>query len=451
LDNISEAFVNRLYELANNPIPNYVIEKVKECFCDYLAVVYGGSTFQKGTDIDYIKNNSLNGNNHIFGCEISTDIYSSAMINAYNAHYLELDDSHRVAMTHLGAPIFSALISIAELKDLSLSDVLNGAIIGYEAAIRIASAIQPGHKKNGFHVSGTCCTIGCAMGISAMLHYSESEMNNVISAAGTTAAGLLEIIGDESEQKPFNVANAALSGIESALFGKIYIGARDILGGNRGLFKAMASGVDYDKLSGDDYAIMSIYQKLYASCRHCHAPIEAALNALNENNISLENIELIEIQTYELAIKGHDHKLINCMSSAKQSIPYSVVAAIVFGRGDNDIYNDSVIGDERIVRLLDKTILVENPELSAMVPQKRPAIVRIITKDGQEYTNRVDYAKGEPENPISREELHFKYSTLMKSAGISDSVQKKIYDVIFSDDNISVRDLMKILFGESVL
>ena len=72
-------------------------------------------------------------------------------------------------MIHRGASIITAVLTVAEKLLLSSDGVLKGIIMGYEVAVRCACAIQPGHKKRGFHVSGTCGTIGSAMGVALLV------------------------------------------------------------------------------------------------------------------------------------------------------------------------------------------------------------------------------------------------------------------------------------------
>lgn len=434
--NITQQFVKKIYEMQDAQFPDPVMDKSQECFVDYVSVVIGGCKVYIDRNKEYIKKNYLDGKCHIFGLEGTTDLHTAVLINAFNAHVLELDDSHRVAMTHLGAPIFSALIGVAEIYDCTLEQILKAAVVGYETAIRLANAIQPGHKKRGFHVTGTCCTAGCAMGIASMLNYSEDEMRNVFSASVTSAAGLLAVISGKSEQKPYNCANAAVAGVNAALYGKFFEGAVDILGDSRGFFHAAADEVQAGRLFEEGYAILSIYQKLYAACRHCHAPMEAMLKIRDE--FSLDDVEKIVVKVYDIAINGHDHTEIEGISSAKQSIPYGVAAACIFGDCGSDSFTDEKIGDERISNLIKKVAVVEDPELTALVPEKRAAIIEVVLRDGTEVSQRVDYAKGEPENPITQDEWMEKFCGLLRSVGIEEDKAMCFYQFLQAGDGIPV-------------
>lgn len=435
MENISIQFVDKIYRLSRLPFPKKIIEKARECFVDYLSVTIGGCKTYINLNRKFVEENKVFGECHIIGFGQTVDLRTAVMINAFNAHFLELDDSHRIAMTHLGAPIFSALLGVAEVYGNTLDELLHAVVVGYEAAIRLANTIQPSHKKRGFHVSGTCCAVGCALGIASMLDYTKDEMINVMSAAATSAAGLLGVISGKSEQKPYNIANASITGVNAALYGKYFKGAEDILCDSRGFFRALSDNYNTDKLFEEGYAIEGIYQKLYAACRHCHAPMEAMLKLKANENFHSDEIIEIEVKTYDLAINGHNHTLISGVSSAKQSIPYGVaVACINQDCGIKAFTNDS-IGNEEVLKLIQKIKVIEDTKLTALVPRKRAAIVTVFLKNGKEYTQRVDYPKGEPENPITQTEMTEKFYTLIKSAGIDSTVGTRILEFVSNEGN----------------
>jgi len=430
MENLSAGFIDRLCKMYHAETPGRVINKARECFTDYLAVAVAGAGRYRDRNERFIHENRAEGCCHIIGMECTVDVRTAAMINAFNAHFLELDDSHRVAMTHLGAPIFSALLGAAELYEASLEDVLKAAVIGYEAAIRLANAIQPGHKKRGFHVSGTCCAVGSALGVAFMLGYCRDELNSVLCAACTSAAGLLGVVSGRSEQKPYNVSNAAMVGVNSALYGKLFRGTEDILGHSQGFLHVMTDSCAPERLFDEGYAIETIYQKCYAACRHCHAPMEAMLTLKKEYAFTDADIDDIQVNVYDLAIKGHDHTDITGVSSAKQSIPYGVAAACLYQDCGMNAFTDERVRDERILALTRRVRVVEDKALTALVPGMRAAIVTVRLNDGRCFTERVNYAKGEPENPITSEELEDKFYSLLESAGIDRATGEQVIHFI---------------------
>ena len=397
-------------------------DKARMCLLDYVGVAFAGAYVNK----DIFKD-EYSGRCELIGLDAKADMKTAALINAFNAHTVELDDGHRMGMIHLGAVIVSAVKAAAEQYGLEDADILKGIIMGYEAAVRAAMAIQPSHKKKGFHTTGTCGTIGAAMGVAFARGFNKEQIKSALSASATSAAGLLEIQEDNSAQKPYNAAHAAMAGAAAAELGASGLpGPDDILSGERGMFRLLADDVNMERMLArtDYFEIERIYVKPYAACRHCHSAMEAAIELRNEYNIPLSDIESIDIYTYALAIKGHDHKEIKGIGSAKLSMPYSVAAAYILGSGGLEAFTEDKLRREDIKALINKINIYEQEEFNGLKNGERIAEVVITDKDCCSVSKRVDYAKGDPENPMSMEDVINKFRMLMMWSGNADQTEK---------------------------
>ena len=88
-----------------------------------------------------------------------------------------------------------------------------------------------------------------------------------------------------------------------------------------------------------------------------------------------------------------------------------------------------------------KKVRVEaDEELSKVFPGVQTAVVTIKTKDG-EYTDRVDFPKGEPENPLTDQEFKERYDGLMAYGHIPTEVSEKVYRAIY--ENVKAEELVK--------
>ena len=319
-------------------------------------------------------------------------------------------------------------------KHIDFKRVVIANIIGYEIGVRISLSIQPSHKNRGYHTSGTIGTIASAVAVAVALDCDDKQLKAVISSAATSAAGLLEIQESPSELKPYNIAHAALSGLNAAYVGMLgFCAPNDIMNGKRGMLKLLGDNQIIDELymKKSFYEIERIYVKPYAACRHCHSAIEAAINLKNKYNIAVEEVERIYVYTYALAIEGHDHNVINGVSSAKLSIPFSVALGYVYGEAGLNEYNQNNVKDKELLSLSKKVFVVEKTEYTNAKKSKRVAEVCIQTKDNKEYSERVDYAKGDPENPMSFDELVKKFNSLMIWAGYEQE-KDEYYNKIFN-------------------
>lgn len=433
--NYSDKFISVLYDLSLKEISPKIILKIKECLIDYLGVTLAGSELlrEKGENIIGF-NDILAGEINPIGYIKKTSLMNAVLLNGMSAHIADLDDGVRQGSVHPGAPIFSVLIPLAQIGKINTTQFLKGVIVGYEAAVRLASAIQPSHRNKGYHATGTCSSIGVAMGVSAALGFSKQQMKNALTAAATSSSGLLNVTKGKSELKPFNAGQAAVSGLMAGLVANAgFIGSDDVLTGDWGYLNMVTDNIE--KLyfeSNNKLAIELVYMKPYAACRHCHPAIDAILNLRNKYNIKTESVAHINVQTYALGTKGHDHTDIDGITSAKMSTPFSVAVALRYGKADIDQFSQEIINDDWNLALTKKVSVVLNDELNKLVPKKRPAIIEIVTSDGNTYTDRIDLAKGEPETPMKQNEIHSKFISLAKFGGKTTIESEQLFSHIWN-------------------
>lgn len=417
--NITETFINGLVAQSEVITPK-VEEQAKNCLLDYLGVAIGGKKYINDVHPELLG-----------AFEPSAPF--KALVNGFCAHALELDDGHRHGMIHLGASIITAVLIAAKEKQLGYDSILRGIVMGYETAVRCARAIQPGHKMRGYHVSGTCGTLGSAMGVAFACSYNEAQLKATLACAVSSAAGVLEIQEEASEMKPYNVGRAAMDGLVAAQMGSLALpGPDDVMGGKRGFFAVLTDTPHTEHLTdftNEDYAIMGIYQKVHAACRHCHPAIDATIDMRNDLDLKPEQIDHIEVRTYKLAVGSHDHIDIKGISSAKLSTPYAVALAIVKGSVGYADYNEANLENYYIKLITRKVRVIEDENLTAQSPAVRGAKVAIYLKDGNVYEAPCLYPKGEPEHPLTQKELEDKFRGLAMYGGMT---QKECDEVIAS-------------------
>lgn len=445
MKNLTNHFLSALYGIQAKEIPQPVIVQARACMLDFIGCSLAGARFYGEKLTSFIDGYPRIGTNSLVGGKGKiSSMQVAALINGISAHAIELDDGHRIGMLHLGAPVISAMIAVAEKERISTKDLLIGIIIGYEVAIRLACAVQPGCKLRGYHATGTCGTVGAAMGIAAALHFDFEQMKSAFSAATTSAAGILEMIEGDTELKPYNAGRAAMDGVTAAYIGKARFKApEDALGGKRGFLKVMTDEPKMEYLtdvSGDKLMIETIYMKPYAACRHCHPSIEAALDIRKQEGFSISKVESIHVRTYKLAVAGHDHTDIKGVNSAKMSIPYSLAVALCTGKAGLNEFTEKYISDKGIQAITEKVTVSDADELTVLCPQKRVAEVTVTTKNGV-FSKRVDYPKGEPENPMSQQELEDKFRGLAMYGGLSPQECDEVIEEVKKD----CLDLDKIL------
>jgi len=91
-----------------------------------------------------------------------------------------------------------------------------------------------------------------------------------------------------------------------------------------------------------------------------------------------------------------------------------VAAALKEGEVSEDQITEELMRDKIIKSLLAKTRIEVDPELDRNYPARRGAEVIIQLRGGKKVRRRVDFALGEPENPLSFEQMKGKFQKAMK-------------------------------------
>ncbi len=444
--NISRVFFERINEVAKRDVPADVLSRARRSLLDYLAVTCAGAQFQKDKIKGYFDfAQPESGAFFVIGTRKKVVLKEAVFLNGLNGHALDFDDGTNSGIIHLGSPIFSLLIPLSQRYGIGVEEMLKAAIVGYEASYTMAVSIQPKHKALGYHATGTCGILGATLAAAYMLGFTDEERYQAFAAACVAASGMLKVLDDGSELKPFNVAKTALLSLTSLQLAKAgFKGHPDPLGGYRGFLKMMSGDENTElkpTLLNGTYAIMKSYTKPYASCRYTHPPVEAAIHLKNQYGISSEMVDKIKVETYNLAVSGHDHTVIQGTYSAKMSTPYSTAVALIYGKAGLQEFGEDVLNNPEVASLTKKVEVVANDEYSSIFPEKQTAVLQI-EAGGKYYSERVDFPKGEPENPLSEEEFHARYDGLMCYAGIEKSVYDEVYTIV-NESNVKVIDLIK--------
>ena len=437
LQNISKFISNYRYEQASEES----ITLIKAAFLDFFGVTYRGMA-QK-TSIMALKsileifskksNSDLQAS--IIGTNYKTDILNAGFVNAVAAHVLELDDGHRGAQIHLGSVVFPTALAIAESKNLSGREFLEGVMVGYEIGILLGKIVNPQHRNKGFHTTGTIGTFVAGAVASKLLNDNESVILNTLGLCGTQAAGLLESDHTDSMGKALHVGKAVYNGMLSAILAKNgFNGSETIFEGDEGFLRTMVFDDDYvkDDFSFEDVLndigrvdVRDIYFKLYPFCRHLHSAIDTALKLKSSIENEFIHIEKVTVKTYDVAAQ-HDNFNPKSVEELKQSLPYAVAIALVMGEVNIDVItklvdqglfekyssNETVLIIKHIVNNME---IICDEKLDVLYPDKRPS--NVIIKFDKNFRNGVFQnftliPKGDIENPLQLRDLIDKFKQI---------------------------------------
>ena len=462
LQNISRFISNYRYEQATIETVN----TVKAAFIDFLGVSYRGVN-------EEVSVNALNTINEIFPFNDSKlkasvigrpdykiNILNAAFLNGISAHCLELDDGHRQAQAHLGVTTFPTALAISEAYNLTGKDFFESVIVGYEVGILLGKLVNPKHRNNGFHTTGTIGSFVSGAVASKLLKLDETQIMNALGLCGTQAAGLLESDHSGSMGKVLHVGKANYNGILSAYLSRNgFTGASTIVEGEEGFLKTMvfndgefvSENYSFESIlkSVGRVSIKDIYFKKHPFCRHLHSSIDTALKLKASLGDEYDHIQNIAVKTYDVAAK-HDNTHPKNIGELRQSLPYAVAITLVTGEVNIDTINQLIdhglfekhsTADKinSIKNLAEKIIIISDDTLTESFPSKRPS--NIIIKLDENFRNGVFQnitmiPKGDFENPYDLSELIDKFKNLNPNYNVNNLVI--IDDII----NYSMNDVV---------
>lgn len=407
--------------LAPEDLPREVAEKARRVLMDFLCETAAG--YREGElaslAIDYVKETGGRGEATILCDGAMVPAPWAALAMGIMAHSIELDDGHRWGTSHPAVAVIPAVLAMGEKSGSSFPEILKGIVIGYDAMLRAARAINPSHLKRGFHSTGTCGAIGAAAGCASIMGLSADKFAYAMSMGGLQSAGLQEMLHDNPGIKPLQPGKAAFAGVLSAEFARR--GARSprtLFEGQHGWLKAMCDGeYSADGLTGDlglRWEILLTYTKLYPTCRHCHAAIDLAREARSVLGCTEADVESIRVKTYRLGIVEVGQVFLpSTFEEAMFSMPFSLALALRKGNVTLQDYTPEVLADAELRRVASAVTIEEDEGMNAVYPEERGAWMRVVLKDGRTFEKAVPVARGEPENPVDDEGLMEKLSSML--------------------------------------
>ena len=348
------------------------------------------------------------------------DDWHATLLDAGPANIEEMDDMHREAILHPGPVIMPALAGLAR-EGLTAYQVLNAVVCGYEVMIRIGRALGPRHYFH-WHNTATAGAFGAAAACSDALGLRDELFVWSLGNAGTQAAGLWQVRMEPVMSKQLHTAHAAWVGrsaAQMALAG--FTGPQFILEGERGFFAAMCpDGQPHMVLREEsDWLIHGTSFKPWPSCRHTHGTIDCVLGLRGRGADALEFQDCV-VESFGDALNICNNPAPRTRTEAKFSLQYCVAAAARFGALKPEHFDEEFVNDPSLQRMVGRVRLQPAPELDEAYPAHYGARVTI-TEGGQARTHMVVDSLGDPERPMTTEDVLAKAETLMRYGRVGDA------------------------------
>lgn len=416
---VAEFLVNCKYE----NLPPQTTEKVKEYIIDVMGCMVGASRDpQAQALLDVMKMQGGNPECSVLSHGLKTSAMNAALINGTMGHIFDFDDDHREGTMHPTVVVFPAVFALGEMLKVSGKELMRALILGLEVMIRVGESFLGKSYYQGFHPTGTCGVFGAAAGCAMLLGLDVKRTTYAIGLAGSFTAGTQEWSTEGSWQKPLQAGHPAMFGVLSALLAeKGFIGARTVFEGPNGFIRAHSfkDTFDYGRITdtlGKKWEMMDTSIKVHACCRFGGPVADCALD-LYKRGVRAKDVKKIiakvgdftsKVLCYPPESKYHPVTHVD----AQFSLPYTIAVAISKGKTGPGEFSEKVLGDREVLDLAAKITWEIDPEAEAVYPKYYPATVVATMNDGREEVAHVDYPLGDPENPVSMDDIVKKFNML---------------------------------------
>ncbi len=407
-------------------VPETVRERVRYLLLDHLGVTLRGSMLPSSL-ASYRMLATMVGEDTqgatIFGRQGRAEAAWAALVNGVAAHGLEMDDVENRSSLHPGVVVFPAALALAEQMDASPADFYAAVVAGYEVTLRVGAALHPASAyERGFHPTAVCGTLGAAAASARLLRLSAEQTNMALGIAGSMAAGSMAYLDEGAWTKRLHPGWASHAGIMAARLASAgFVGPSAILESRYGFLHAYSSEGDVAELvrvADDDFAIMQVSLKPYACCRYMHGPIDCLLEIKRVHDPDPEQIMCIRCGVLTggrglIADPIEQKRQAQNVVEGQFSMPFGAAIALLTGRAGLSVFTEEWLANPAVRSLMQKVECYSSPELDNYYPTEWRALASVQMADGQKFSASIRYPLGDPQNPLSWEQLEARFHELV--------------------------------------
>ena len=456
MDSVTQTIVNYIEQTdVSNREDLLLVARI--AFLDYLASLAPAESEQAVHDLAcFIGTNqdrTVNADGHEGNLTVKgTD---KAMYYGFASHYLDFDDAQANLAGHFSTVLYSALLAVLEPTD-RWHDFLRAYIIGAELEGIIGSLINPAHRTQGWHSTGTVGVIGAAAAIGALRGLHGESLAQLLSLAATQSAGMFFQSGTDG--KPLHAGLAARNGVwayellqhtslqtstkpfdpERGWFktiGNITVTSNDIAS------RWLAPGQLIDPglwmkvhpycsaaICGAE-AAETVAHRIYTSSSYVSKHYNVSPDAEEQGKRRLcatlvsslwDDIDRVTVHFPPGADAALRYTAPSTGREGQFSIEYIVYQVLAYGAVQDELFK--IDGIELSVR--DYMNRIERVyDLPKVSQTERITKVTVTMKNGDTFTETVNNPKGSPNNPLTLEDIRIKLGLTLETKQIDRMIE----------------------------
>lgn len=414
-------------------IPGHVIQTAKLLVSDFLGVATAGSVEPSARIIqEVISEQGRNGKATVIGTDLRSHPTWSSLANGISGHTVDYDDVSQPMYGHPTTAVLPAALALGELLDISGSELLKSYIIGLEVAVKLSYGMNPAHYEHGWHSTCTLGSLGSTATAAKLLGLKKHQLRAALALGASQAGGLQQNFG--TMIKPFHAGRAAQNGVLAAILAQRgWTGDQNILESPLGFLHVFCGEGRFDgqkcvNMLGSPFDIEQpgIILKKYPSCAFSHPAIDAALLIARDPQYEPAATERVEGHIHALADQILIHSNPQTGLEAKFSLEACIALALVDGNVSSQSFTDDKVSSKTVKEMMSRVKRKIVPGAQNAPEEFGPATVTVFLKGGRKLEARVQKARGNPENPMSQQEVREKYLDCCSGILTERSIEKSL-------------------------
>jgi 2-methylcitrate dehydratase PrpD len=418
MGNLVRHIVRTKYE----DIPREIVDFTKKAIIDTIGVLLAGTASVEGRIItDLVQEWGGKEESTVINRGFKIPVHHAALANGTMARVVDMDDVLERASLHVHASIVSSALSVAErIGGVNGKNLLTAIILGTDLLCRLGLSNKVPTAVSGMNSSYQYGTFGVAATSGRLLGLNEDKLWNAMGIAYSLTSGNSQCLTEGAMTTRLGQGTCAQSGVLSTFLAqKGFTGVKNVLQGKFGYFNCYQRGEYYPQALtdalGKRFEGLDLTFKQYSCCLHTHAAIEGTLNLIEKHHLKPDDIREIHVgvnqQAYNLVVEPVDVKYDpHEIAAAQFSIPFTQGTAVLKKKAFIDDFTEKEIRNPKVLEIAKRVRASIDPEIEKTSSGRvTPAKVKIVTHKSQEFTEKVEFIKGHPNNPLSFDELINKF------------------------------------------
>ena len=439
MDSVTQTIVNYI-EQTDVTNREDLLSVARIAFLDYLASLAPAETEQAVQNLARFI--GINGEN------ISKA--DKALYYGFASHYLDFDDAQANLAGHFSTVLYSALLAVLAPTD-TWHDFLRAYIIGAELEGIIGALINPAHRTQGWHSTGTVGVIGAAAAIGALRGLHGESLAQLLSLAATQSAGMFFQSGTDG--KPLHAGLAARNGVwayELLQHTSLRTSTKPF-DPERGWFKTIgnitvtSNDIASRWLAPGQLIDPGLWMKVHPYCSAAICGAEAAEivahRLYTSDSFLWDEINRVTVHFPPGADAALRYTLPKTGREGQFSIEYVVYQVLAYGEVQDELFKIDAI-DQSVRDCMSRIERVY--DLPKVSQTERITKVTVTLKNGDTFTETVNNPKGSPKNPLTMEDIRIKLGLTLEA----DQIDRVI--VAFTNTD-KVESFLQTLRKEGVL